>query len=304
MSDKKIEIAYLGPKGTFSYESLMTFLSKINTRQELKDAELMEFDSFYFFSHFLIMKEIGSQNYEKYKKTFIPIENSIGGTITGNIDNLLIDNEDDPDIQIEAEHIQPIKHAIANQTGNIEDIKTVASHEQPIRQCDNYLNNLLSKKSIKKIDELYTPSTVAGIEMAKKDKTIAAIASYQTLINAGLKIIANDIQDNDNNATRFVLVGREKSKPTGDDKTSIAITLPAYKAGALYEVLGILANSNPPINMTKIESRPTKDEMGEYWFFIDIEGHQDDEHIGKALNEIKAKSKEYKFLGSYPRFRK
>lgn len=327
MSDKKIEIGFLGPKGTFSYESLITFLNQT----KLKNVTIFELTNFIKFDRYLISDEqynkylsskkistplesndlhqindILNQLYEvsSYRKIFIPIENSIGGSISGNMDILFVSNEIDNSIVIEAEHIQPIRHAIANITGSSNDIKSIASHEQPIRQCSEYITTQLITPERQEIKEIYTPSTVAGVEMAKNDKTIAAIASHQTLIDAGLKIIAQDIQDNNNNATRFILVGRDKTKPTGDDKTSIAITLSADKAGALYEVLGILANSTPSINMTKIESRPTKDEMGEYWFFIDIEGHREDPHIGKALEQIKAKSKEYRFLGSYPRFRR
>ena len=303
MSGKKIEIAYLGPKGTFSHEALKAFLANENTPKSIKDAELIELNNFILFETYLLVPEIDNDN-----KIFIPIENSIGGSIPGNIDTLFWNNEENSNIQIEAEHIQPIRHSIANLTGNLDDITMIASHEQPIRQCSKYITDIKFKYLLDKDHEAptkkYTASTVAGVEMAKKDKTIAAIAPHQTLIDAGLKIIADDIQDNNNNATRFVLVGHDKTQSTGNDKTSIAITLPADKAGALYEVLGILANSIPAINMTKIESRPAMVKMGEYWFFIDIEGHQDDEHIEKALEKIKELALDYRFLGSYPRFRR
>ncbi len=307
-----MNIGYLGPQGTFSYEALKTFLStNKNIKSEVKEAELLPSINFRILTSFMVSEYTTPQIKMMDRKIFVPVENSIGGTITSNLDSLVKYEH----IYIEAEHVQPIRHYIGSLTGDFKDIKTLMSHEQPIEQCENYITfQIVQKvKSVKNekggesqsFEIKKSSSTTEAVEQAKKDKTIAAIAPYQALIDAGLILLEEkSIEDNPNNSTRFVLIGRDKAKLTGDDKTSIAITLPADKAGALYEVLGVLANSEPPINMTKIESRPTKDEMGEYWFFIDIEGHQDDPHIGKALEQIKAKSKEYKFLGSYPRFRK
>jgi prephenate dehydratase len=243
-----------------------------------------------------------------YDKIFIPIENSTAGGVLANLDTIVANYNSE--ILIEEEYIHPIKQAIGSifykDFSSINEGETlhILSHVQPIEQCTQYINNLGKKLKTGSIMPEYMNSTQEAINKLIDNPKSFVIASEFALKKAGFNIIEKDIQDNPNNATRFFLLGREKTKPTGNDKTSIAITLPAYKAGALYEVLGVLANSTPPINMTKIESRPTKDEMGEYWFFIDIEGHQDDPHIGKALEQIKAKSKEYKFLGSYPRFRK
>lgn len=311
-----MKIGYLGPEGTFSYEALKTFLS---TNTNIK-AELLPCLSFSELQYlFLEQKPWSEQIPDLIDKIFIPIENSIGGGVVSNLDFLTLIAE--KNIYIETEYIQPIHHAIGSGDGEKKNINIIISHQQPIDQCYEYIKHNFPTAKIEyaestasgaekviSIYKQYIASLGGSITQAGKIATsmynYAAIASEKTLLANGLQIIDRNIEDNKNNVTRFVLLGKEKTKPTDDDKTSIAITLPADKAGALHEVLGVLANSTPPINMTKIESRPTKDEMGEYWFFIDIEGHQDDPHIGKALNEIKAKSKEYKFLGSYPRFRK
>ena len=309
MSDKKIAIGFLGPDWTFSYEALLTFKSR-TTRTDIKEAQAKAYLSFAFLYAYL------HSTLTEIDKVFIPIENSSAGGVAGNLDLIAAINTED--IFIEAEHIEPIKHCLGVKAPykSLSDIPNfdkivIASHPQPIEQSSKFISDNFAHY---KITIYNTNSTVGAIQLAAgtheqnkqfpTDAVILAIASEKALKAAGLNIIAYNIEDNSNNATRFVLLGSDKTKPTGYDKTSIVITLPADKAGALYEVLGVLAKSEPPINMTKIESRPTKDEMGEYWFFIDIEGHQDEEHIGKALEQIKAKSKEYKFLGSYPRFRR
>ncbi len=145
----------------------------------------------------------------------------------------------------------------------------------------------------------HTLSTAEAARQAAQRKDAAAVASTAAAERYGLAVLAESIQDGDANATRFVLVGREDEKPTGRDRTSIAFTLDRDRPGGLYEVLGELARRN--INLSKIESRPNRQALGHYVFFIDFEGHRLDAPCAAALESVARLVHRLDLLGSYPR---
>lgn len=198
------------------------------------------------------------------------------------------------DLKIEKEFIIPIsQNLLANNDISIDNIKTVYSHSQAISQCQNYIENHNFKTH-------FTLSTAAAAKEASntKDKTIAAIGSKKAAELYNLNILDENIQDVKNNQTRFIALSKKRTEITGNDKTSILFTLYDNNPGSLYETLGIFASNN--INLSKIESRPSKEGLGNYIFFVDFEGHYKDEKILRILKEIKEKVYFLKVLGSYP----
>jgi chorismate mutase/prephenate dehydratase len=141
-------------------------------------------------------------------------------------------------------------------------------------------------------------STAKAAEMASKDSSAAAIASEMAVMRYSLRYVEKSIEDNSSNYTRFLIIGDFEPLPTGNDKTSLVFAA-AHRAGSLYEVLSIFAKNS--INMTKIESRPSRQKAWEYVFFVDLDGHKDDEPVKKALNELIEHTAFVKVLGSYPK---
>lgn len=218
----------------------------------------------------------------------IPIENSLEGSLGITLD-LLRDN----DIKIIGEVLVQIKHCLLGM-GDVSDIKTILSHPQAIAQCRFFL-----KKRFRDVELKTTDSTAFAAKQASNSKEIGAIASEESAEKYNLKILLRDIQDYNENVTRFVAIGNEDVKPTGNDKTSTLIYLKKDRPGALYEILEEFFKRD--INLTKIESRPSRKALGDYVFYIDCNGHIKDKKVKTALNEINKKVHLLKVLGSYPK---
>ncbi len=221
----------------------------------------------------------------------VPIENSIEGPVGITLDSLAHKF----DLKIFDEIIIPInQNLMVNPGTKLEDIEDVYSHSQAISQCQEFIVE-------NKIQPHYAVSTANAAKNIVGDKTKAAIGNSKAAELYGLEIIRPNIQDTDNNETRFVVVSKDDHEPTGSDKTSIIFSIYEDKPGGLYNVLGIFQENN--INLTKIESRPSKKGLGKYLFFVDFNGHHEDELIQKILDEIEDKTYFLKVLGSYPEFR-
>ncbi|MHA2141314.1 MAG: prephenate dehydratase [Candidatus Thorarchaeota archaeon] len=219
----------------------------------------------------------------------VPIENSIEGSVSQVYDLFLR-----YDLNVCGETALKISHCfIANQDTEIENVKTVYSHPQALGQCRNYLED-------QGFDLVSTYDTAGSVKMIKdqKLKDAAAIASERAAELYGMKILTDDIADNPNNYTRFFVLSKTKPPATGNDKTSIIFST-KHVAGALYDALGELASRN--INMTKIESRPTKKKPWEYNFYLDFEGHQSERRCIEAIKGMNDKSVFVRILGSYPK---
>ena len=176
----------------------------------------------------------------------------------------------------------------------MEDIEDVYSHAQAISQCHEFIEK-------HKIQPHYAISTANAAKNIVGLKNKAAIGNSKAAELYDLEVLVSNIQDNDNNETRFVVLSKEDHEPTGCDKTSIIFSIYEDKPGGLYKILGIFQKNN--INLTKIESRPSKKGLGKYLFFVDFNGHRKDDVVQNIIDEIKENTYFLKVLGSYPEFR-
>jgi prephenate dehydratase len=271
--------AFLGPRGTFSEEAALDFAGD--------DAELVAFNSF---PALVSAVETGLAS-----AAVLPIENSIEGAVSTTLDLLIHETK----LKIAAEVVVQVRHFLVTVPGaELKSITQVTSHPQALGQCRRFLERCLPG-----VDQVAALSTAGAVEevVTSDDLSRAAIGPLRATQLYGGKILAHDVQDNRANVTRFVVLKAEDSAPTGDDKTSIGLTLKSNVPGALYAVLGELAADN--LQMTKIESRPTKSWLGEYVFLIDLEGHASDPHVARALERMRALCDMFKVFGSYPRYR-
>jgi len=221
-------------------------------------------------------------------KGIVPIENSVEGPVGLTLD-LLVHRFD---LKIEREIIISINHNLLSRKDlDIEDIQDVYSHSQALAQCQNYLE-------VRNIKPHFTLSTAAAAKSISEMENAAAIGTLKVAELYDLKVIDRNIQDIDNNKTRFVVLSKNNFEKTGNDKTSIFFSLFDDNPGGLHDILGVFAKNN--INLTKIESRPSKEGLGKYIFFVDFEGHQDEKKLKNVLNIIKNKTSFIKVLGSYP----
>lgn len=268
-NDLSGKIGFFGPSGSYTEEAA----SRVGE-------DLIAFDS--------ILDVLDAVNENKVDFGVVPIENSIEGPVGVTLDLLVHDY----DLKIKREILLPISHnLLINIDSEIEDIKYVYSHIQALSQCRNFTQQM-------GVIVNATPSTSAAAEMIKGKKDSGAIGSKKAADIYGLKIAASNIQDYKNNVTRFIVLDKTDHEPTGNDKTSIVFSMKEDKPGGLYEVLGVFAEYD--INLTKIESRPSKEKLGSYIFFVDFEGHRTDNKIGNIINTIKNKVGYTKVLGSYP----
>lgn len=269
-------LGYLGPAGTFSHQAAVD----VSGGSE----EIVEYKTI---NSAVLAVEAG-----EIERAIVPIENSIEGAVNTTLDMLAFD----VNLYITGEYILSISQNLLTLPGTKpSDIKIITSHPQAIGQCTKILNSKYSHASIE-----YADSTAAAAKrVIASDGSIACIGSAAAADLYNLNIAEPCCGDDDNNSTRFVIIEKKPSRSvSGSDKSSIAFTLD-NKPGSLYEALELFAKAN--INMTKIESRPLKTQLGTYVFFIDIDGNIDDASIYFALDRVRQHTSFYKFLGSYKR---
>ena len=274
-----VKIGYLGPRGTFSEEAALSAL-KIN------ENNLVSYPS-----AAAVIKAVDDG--DVIKQGIVPVENSIEGSVNVTLDTLVFDSSDD--VLIQKEIISNIHHSlIAPAKTGIKDIKRVYSHPQAAAQCRKYI-----KKELPNADVIASSSTAEAAKIAYEQNNSAAIGTKLASKLYNLEQIDNNIEDFKENKTRFVLIGKEQAKRTRKDKTSIACFIKKDQPGMLLQILQEFADRD--INLTKIQSRPTKKALGEYYFWIDLEGHIKDEIVGELLDCLNHKLRKVRFLGSYPR---
>lgn len=224
----------------------------------------------------------------------LPIENSVEGIVKEAIDN--ISRIDDPDVKIIGECVIPIRHCLVTYAEKMSDVKTIISHPQAISQCFDYIYKTFGEGVVYRPDS----STAHAVKhLSSEDKSIAAIGSKYSAEFYGKPVKDEGINDEPHNSTRFLLIGKlNLPKQDCEYKTSITFSTD-NKPGALCEILTILRNYD--INMTHISSRPSKKELGEYTFYIDIDGKIMDLKVSKAMFEILQHVTMFKHLGTYPK---
>ena len=274
----KETIGCLGPEGTFSHKAVETTRSIGET--------IVFFSDFEDLINAFIKGEV--------EKIIIPIENSIAGSVVAVLDGLI---EKRP-FGIEKEVILEIDHLLVG-FGSQDEIKTIYSHPQGISQCFNFINDVLREQG-RKMEIKTTSSTAAAIQLVAeaKDISIAAIGSKEAAERYKVPVIRENIGNFSNNQTRFLLLSNKITRSTGNDKTTL-IFRTENKSCSLAKVL--LEFGKNGINITMINSMPSKKELGDYIFFMDIEGHQDDKNVKIAISNLESSGnvKELIILGSY-----
>lgn len=224
----------------------------------------------------------------------LPIENSIEGTVRETIDNLI--RTKNPNIRILSEAVIPIRHCLLSRTTELNSISGIISHPQALAQCRNFIHNEMPARP----NVIEVASTAeAAKSLQDYNLTYAAIGSEKTAELYNLNILKNNINDDPDNKTRFALIGDFETPKTQNDNTTLAFST-ENKPGALLEVLQIFHNYR--INLSYIDSRPSKVKFGEYTFFVDFDGHISDEIISKAIEEVKSHTHYYRLVGSYERW--
>lgn len=273
-----VRIAYLGPPGTFTEEALLAC-------PESRDAELVPVAT--------VPEVVAAVERGEAGRGMVPIENSIEGSVNVTLDTLAFDTGG---ITIQREVVLPIRHALLARPGvGIGEVQAVLSHPHATAQCRAFLQAKLPGA------ELHAANSTAEAarEVAARSEPWAAIGTELAAELYGLAVLAPDIEDRPENSTRFVLVGREPPPPSGADKTSVVCFIEKDRPGSLLAILHEFSDRG--INLTKLESRPTKARLGEYCFFIDMEGHVSEAPIRHALDSLRTKILDVKLLGSYPR---
>ena len=268
--EKNLNIAYLGPQASFSHlAALKRFGSQVNYMACNSIADVF------------LEIERDSADYG-----VVPIENSIEGAVTHTLDMLV-----DSDLKICAQVILDISHNLLARCPK-HKIKKIYSNPQVFGQCRIWL-----QKNLPQAELIEVSSTTRAAQIAGCEKNNASISSLLAAKIYNLKVLAQDIEDSPHNITRFFVIGKTDAKRTGNDKTSILFSI-KDKVGALHEML--LPFKKYRINLTKIESRPSKKKAWDYYFFVDLGGHIEEAGVKKALSELESKCKFLKVLGSYP----
>jgi len=266
-----LKVAYLGPSATFTH---LAARRKFGSSTE-------------YIPESTIRDVFEAVTRGKAHYGVVPIENSTEGVVNYTLDMFI-----DSDLKIAAEIMLPVSHNLLSKTGRRSDVKKIYSHPQARAQCRIWLDTNFPGVPI--IEE---PSTAAAAKRVTEDPSAAAVASELAAIEYNLKFVEKGIEDNKNNFTRFLVIATDYPGKTGNDKTSIMFSI-KDRPGALYLILRPFAKHK--INLTKIESRPSRRKAWEYIFFVDMEGHIEDKKIKKALNDVKKECLYLKVLGSYP----
>jgi prephenate dehydratase len=270
-------VAYFGPPGTFTEEALLT-------QDDLVVAQRVPYGS--------VPEVIAAVEQGDAGTGLVPIENMIEGSVSVTLDTLAFDSE----LLIQREIDLPVSLNLCARTGvSLADVQTVVSFPHAIAQCRGWLAKKLPAADAR---AAHSTSDAAREVSRSKRADLAAICNRLAAELYGLEVLATEIEDHPENQTRFVLVGAGIPAPTRHDKTSIVCFQREDRPGSLLSILHEFAAR--AINLTKLESRPTKRGLGDYCFFIDCEGHVSDEIIADALRNLAAKQADVKFLGSYP----
>lgn len=269
--ERQVHVAFLGPLGTYSEQAVWAFFGHQIQAEPLDTIE----DAFRAI-------ESGQVDF-----AVVPVENSTEGSVARTLDALV-----DSNTQICGEVQLPIHHELLTQTGQLQGVTRICAHPQALAQCRKWLLAHAPGITLEPVS-----SNGAAAQLAASDSTVAAIAGKAAREHYGLLPVQEHIQDDPNNTTRFLVLGQQQPGPCGADKTSLLASVP-NQPGAVYTMLAPLHAEG--VSMTRLESRPAKTGRWEYYFFIDIQGHQSDPAVARALGGLRKSSSFLKVLGSYP----
>jgi chorismate mutase/prephenate dehydratase len=268
--EKTLTIAYLGPEATFTHQAAIQRFGaslRYSAQKTITD----------------VFNDVSKRRADY---GVVPIENSTEGVVTHTLDMFV-----DSDLKIVAQIVLPVRHCLLSQARKSQ-VKRLYTHPQSLGQCRLWVQTNLPRAEI-----IETSSNARSAEFAAKDKASAAIAGILASEKYKVPVAEYDIQDNVANATRFLVLGRQCGPPTGNDRTSLMFSV-MDRVGALYQALAPFRRFR--INMTKIESRPSKRKAWEYFFFVDCTGHANDPKLAKALKMLSEHCSYMKVLGSFP----
>ncbi len=270
--EKPLRIAFLGPEGTFTQQAAYKHFG-----HAVKAAPFSAIDE--------IFRAVAS---DACQFGVVPVENSTEGVVTHTLDSFLGSS-----LLISGEVILRIHHNLLSRCKGLEEVKEIFSHQQSLSQCREWLDRFLPRARRTAVS-----SNAEGARLAAIVPESAAIAGEVAAELYQLQILEHNIEDDPDNTTRFLVIGKQEVAPTGEDKTSLLIST-GNRPGALYEILQPFAEYG--ISMTKIESRPSRRGMWDYVFFVDLEGHRHDAKVAEALKALREKAQWVKWLGSYPK---
>ena len=270
--ENPLKIAYLGPEGTYTHIAVLKhFGGSVDQIPLTTIADIVQ------------AVEVSRADYG-----IVPLENSLEGSVNQTLDALV-----DSNLRIHGEVNVEIEHQLMSLADSLEEIEVVHAHPQALAQCRRWLDQNLPNAK-----RATAPSNAEGARIAAAGKTDAAIASRRAATLYGLNILRSNIEDSADNTTRFVVLGKVSPPPSGEDLTSFVFTTP-NRPGALHDVLQLFDIAQ--ISMTRIESRPLRQGSWEYLFFIDVEGHLDEEPLKSVARSLQERTGLLRVLGSYPR---
>ena len=268
--EKSMTIAFLGPEATFTHEAaIRRFGSSLKYSPQNSIAD--------------VFTEVSRQRADY---GVVPVENSTEGVVTHTLDMFV-----DSDLKVVAQIILKIQQCLVSRFKR-DQIQKFYVHPQTLAQCRSYL-----QKNFPHVEIIETSSNARSVEFASREKNSAAIAGVLAAEKYNVPVLEHNIQDNAVNATRFLVLGRQCSPPTGSDRTSMMLSI-KHEVGALHNALSPFRKYK--LNMTKIESRPSKRKAWEYFFFVDCDGHANDKKVAKAIADLEQACNFVKILGSYP----
>jgi chorismate mutase/prephenate dehydratase len=269
--ERRVAVAYLGPPGTFTEQAVYQQFG-----HAIEGISCTSIDEIF------RATEAGTADFG-----VVPVENSSEGAVNRTLDLLL-----QTTLTISGEISIPVHHSLMTKSGTMDGVTRICSHSQALAQCQTWLN-----QNYPNIERQAVASNGEAARIASEDPTAAAIAGEIAGQRYNLGVVKAHVQDDPHNRTRFAIIGRLQPGPSGKDQTSLVLAVP-NKAGAVYNLLAPLARHG--VSMTRFESRPARIGTWEYYFYVDIEGHAQEEKVKNALAELKQNAAFFKVLGSYP----
>lgn len=270
--ERQLRVAFLGPQGSFSEQAALAHFGHF-----VEPIPCQNFDDIF------RLVEVGEADVG-----MIPVENSTEGAVNRTLDLLL-----NTSLKVLGERTLAIHHNLLAQQDSLAGVTRIMAHPQALAQCQNWLLHHYPN-----IAQDAASSNAEAARIAASDPTVAAIAGQKAAEHWGLQIVHAGIQDDPQNRTRFLAIGNIESLPSGDDKTSIILAVP-NRAGAVHNMLAPFAEHG--VSLSKLESRPARTGQWEYYFYVDLLGHQDTESVQRALEKLTPQVAFCKVLGSYPR---